>query len=204
MKGLLVLCVAYAVIGCGGEEFTSAGGGGTGGNSADAGGSSGAAGIAGTPSNIVFVTSEKLKGDFGGPAQADTRCNSAAQKVGLAGTFVAWIAATSQPIGKRLTHDGGWKLRDGSVVVNTRQQLASGTLSHAIDVFEDGTPVGGESTQVWTGIRSNAELANDNCGDWQDAGIEGQTGESNSVGNAWTEAAVVACDTERRLYCFQN
>ncbi len=90
----------------------------------------------------VFVTSTTYKaGDLGGLTGADAKCQARAMAAGLTGTFRAWLSdANGQPATRFSKERGPYLLVTGSIVANNWTGLTSGTLRHAINVTELGTP----------------------------------------------------------------
>jgi len=119
----------------------------------------------------VFVTSQLFDGNFGGGQKvlgypmADQRCQTLAQQAGRAGTYKAWLSgrvdtgAGPLPHGvvNRFTQSSvPYALVNGTKVADNWADLADGSLDHAIDLTEQGTPVGSEA-RVWTNTTTGGQ-----------------------------------------------
>jgi hypothetical protein len=214
--------------GAGTVDGAAGGAGGAAGEGNDAAaGSAGESGIqGGEPSHkVVFVTSVGFRGNFGGVAGADAKCQARADAVKLAGTYKAWLsgAELSSSPSVRFTHpDVPYVLVDGSVVADNWADLTDGTLQHAINLSEvhtklsffaftftlaDGTPgLAGSASQ--TCYQGN----NCTCDDWTNGETQGSPTPGSAVGQTygtdkqWTDYSFLnGCgDTGISLYCFEQ
>ena len=170
----------------------------------------------------VFVTSTTYKGgELGGTAGADAKCQARATAAGLTGTFRAWLSQLDSSPGGNFPRDGGpYLLVNGGVVANNWTGLTSGTLRHAINITELGTPaptatVAGCTTPiVWTDTLGDGMVADLGltCGEWTDSsGFDASWGTTSSQVD-WTQgacmgfgtSAATGCGALAPLYCFEQ
>ena len=175
---------------------------------------SGSSGSGGSGDGVmVFVTSGRADGDFGGIAGADALCTAYARSVGLSGSWVAWLSATNGPLhAKDRILDAEYRLVDGTTVVaSDKAQLTTPgvDLDNAISMDEKGDTVAAD-VFVWTGTGNEGLNLEPNCIDWSRA----QAGDMGRIGDAtdsrdpfWTDigtGSIVDCDEMARLYCFSD
>jgi hypothetical protein len=178
----------------------------------DAGiGDSGAVCAPGTCKRVfVSLSSPAPAGKLGGVAAVDTFCQTAANAKALGGTWRAWISDTTTSPSTRFTRASvPYRLLDGSTIAANWTGLTSGTLQHAINVHEDGTPVApAQVYEVWTGTRTNGTYSGNACANWTNDTNVAPTGDVGvtSVANAgWTNIYQQFCDrTTIRVYCFEQ
>ena len=123
----------------------------------------------------VFVTSTTATGNLGGALGANTTCKNLAVAAGLGGTWAAWLS--DNPTGPnaidRVSSAGPWHLvGSGELVAQTKTDLSSGTLKHAIDRDEKGVAV--VSSRVWTGTGTDGKYNSNDCDKWT-TGNSGRT-----------------------------
>ena len=202
--------------GAGGTAGAALESGDSGGQAGDESGSAGSAGSwpsdGGDPTHkVVFVTSTRYGGNFGGVTGADDKCQERALAVNLLGTYKAWISGNelaSSP-SARFTHSTvPYRLLDGSVVADDWADLTDGTLQHAINLSEirskisffaltftlaDGTPglFHSISTTCYTGN-------NCNCDNWTNDQSSGTPTPGSAVGQTY------AVDEKWTDYSFGN
>lgn len=151
---------------------------------------------------IVFASSTRQSGDFGGLAGADALCASLAGDAGLAGTFRAWMSAPGSAAADRLSRDGAPYVRaDGVEIAADWSDLVDGSIAAPINRDENGDPVGGD---VWTGTLADGSLAASHCGGFDSAGGSGRCGDSNASGSGWTDNFTPPCSSTLRLYCVEQ
>ena len=192
----------------------------------------------------VFVTSQLFDGNFGGGQKivghpmADQRCQTAAQQAGRSGTYKAWISGRvdtgAGPLPHGVVHrftqsSGAYVLVNGTKVADNWADLTDGSLDHAIDLTEQGNPVGSEA-RVWTNTTTGGQawdnarqcaagISSDEAGGmwtWS-CGAPGWTagdcrfqsgkyGDAHSTSGSWTGTANsnTGCDTPLHLYCFEQ
>jgi hypothetical protein len=148
------------------------------------------------------------------PAGLDRRQNNLrhpGRQPGIARAGSPWLSdGNITPAGTVLLAAGPstrFTLVDGTPVANSRAELASGTLRHAINLTESGAAGTSNPGQVWTNALPSGEAAgtaSGHCAGWtSEAGGSGNTGEATSVTQSWTTGTSAACSEYRRLYCFQ-
>jgi len=160
--------------------------------------------------SIVFISSEIYQGyDLGGLYGADQRCRSLAAKGGLLRpeTFLAWLSTPTMSAADRLLHSRGrYKLVNGLVIAQDWASLTSGSLLNTITVDENSQS---QDTRVWTGTLADGQPAvgSEFCGDWDDDSgllLFGGAGRSLAADSGWSFFAQGGCDSQYRLYCFEN
>ena len=175
------------------------------------------------PARYVFVTSLTSKGDLGGLAGADARCQSMAEGAGLTGTYLAWLSTKYTDPAERFTQDDRpFILVDGTVVASGWDELTSGALQHAITLTETGaTPeliqaVWGSCdypgptnyrAAVFSAVAYNGESLNDlNCSEWTKSIGEAIFGVWLDAAMQWTTWCSMpeGCNIPSRHYCFQQ
>ncbi len=159
---------------------------------------------------VVFVTSATYSGNLGGVAGADAKCAARATAAGLSGTFKAWISAGfSDPSSTFTRSTFPYELVDTTVVANNWAALVSGTLSHAINLDENGAAVVGLG-RVWTGTYRDGTTnghPGQLCLDWTTGEFGAPTGAQGGLSKTdseWTYWQIRTCDFLGNLYCFQQ
>jgi hypothetical protein len=160
----------------------------------------------------VFLSSQSPApaGKLGGIAGGDAFCQSTANAHQLGGAWKAWLSdATSSPSARFVRATVPYRLLDGSLVANDWTALTSGTLAHAINVFEDGTTVeAGTSFEVWTGTSAAGVYSSYSCSNWMNdtaTAPTGIVGVSDLTTAGWTIVYQQFCNrTTLRLYCFEQ
>lgn len=149
---------------------------------------------------LLFVTSETFKGDLGGVAGADAKCDDAARAAGLGGAWRAWISVPDDDAIDRIEDVGPWYLPDGDTMVFAdRAQLAT-TPSAPLDQTELGDTV--TPMAVWTGTNVGGTSGSSDCAAWTvpiaNTGIVGRT---DSTSSEWTDDVVNGCIVSIPIYC---
>jgi hypothetical protein len=171
----------------------------------------------------VFVTSTTYKGgDLGGLTGADAKCQARAMAAGLTGTFRAWLSdADGQPATRFTKESGPYLLVTGNVVANNLTQVTSGTLRHAINVTELGTPaptatIPGCTTPIaWSNTTSDGYIGDpgSTCGDWTDSSVSAAWFGTTALQSGWTGPVCMAvagaspatgCGALAPLFCFEQ
>lgn len=164
----------------------------------------------------VFITSGMLTGAMGGLAGADAVCQSLADGAGLTGTYLAWLSDGIVAPAFRFTHaTEPYVLVDGTPIAEDWADLVDGTLMHAIDLTEGGTPpaqgthVCGQ-TAVWSNVTADGGHADaaSHCVGWTDAnGIQSHSGRWDLTGADWSAscfAGGATCLWAAPIYCFEQ
>ena len=168
----------------------------------------------GANSCTVFITSTTHNGNLGGLTGADAICNQLASNAGLpgAGNYLAWLTIypPEQSPSTRFTHASvPYKRVDGVQVASNWSDLTDGSITQPINVDENGNPI--NLSSVWTSTASNGTVLPDpaECGtEWMSAinGLVGAVGLAGAgrTDATWTAFGYATCDTQVRLYCFQQ
>jgi hypothetical protein len=161
----------------------------------------------------VFVSSNSPVpgGNLGGVAAMDTYCQSLASTNRLGGSWKVWLSE-SDPMTSpsvRFTHATvPYRLLNGNIVANNWAALTSGTLAHAINVTEDGLPLGTGSYEVWTGTTITGTYSGNACANWTNATASlpnADVGVTNQTGAGWTRVYRQFCNrTTVHVYCFEQ
>ncbi|HRI71476.1 MAG TPA: hypothetical protein PK156_44890, partial [Polyangium sp.] len=170
----------------------------------------------------VFVTSTIYKGDLGGLAGADAKCQTRAKAAGLDGEFKAWLSDSKTSAASRLTHAQVPYVRvDGSVLAKDWTEWTSGQLRVPLQLTELGGwptiiphPPGCDNSLVWTNTKEDGSLVSKTrtCNDWTDGasppgpdkgGIWGQT-HSTSLWSNECKSELTGCKDEFPLYCIEQ
>lgn len=169
----------------------------------------------------VFVTSQRVAGDFNGKrgqAGADNICQTLASGAKLGGKFVAYVSETTKPAIDHLVDVGPWYLVDRrTLVFPNKLAIASGPPMRKIDRDENGNEPSDPllvQSRVWTGTLTNGApagaagtAANFMCSDWQVA-VQGQNGTAGEWDSndrvAWVQGRNPSCSDLNRLYCFEQ
>ena len=167
-------------------------------------------GDAGSTRKRVFVTSGLFNGNLGGVSGADIKCNDAATGADLGGEWIAWVSTADELIVDRLNDVGPWYLVDGqTLVADNKGQLTAPDrepeLHHAIDMTEAGGAL--SSGLVWTGTKADGTLLPSRCSEWlssSPAPAYGYTGNLDQANRYWTDNLSGGCNTQARLYCFEQ
>ena len=162
----------------------------------------------------VFVTSQKLQGDFGGLLTADQFCQSAAVFAGLPGTYMAWLSdGNLRPATRFVASVYPYVLRDGSVVADDFTDLLDGVLDHAINMDELGL-LAPEKTYVWSGVKADGYTAYSGCNKWTQTkdpndddwpyNLYGFVGQAWQTTDDWALSTQQPCYLKYSLYCFEQ
>ncbi|MGB5811357.1 MAG: hypothetical protein WBG86_12545 [Polyangiales bacterium] len=225
VSGLSILALVFAV-GCGdpsgaGGAAGKGGEGGFGGNAgaggeggfggdAGAGGEGGAGGIGPIQDKIVFVTSTVHQGSLGGLEGADAVCNEAAADAGLPGTFLAWLAdSTDSPDTRFAKSEQPYVRTDGKHIADSYDDLVTQGPHRDIKVDEYGERVHWLPGSAWTNVRPDGTTKSETrtCEDWStdDHHALSYFGWYLKQDGHWTDAHIKSfCAIPRRLYCFQQ
>lgn len=153
---------------------------------------------------LVFVTSERYNGNFGGIAGADRICQTLASKAGLSGMFKAWISdGRSSPSSSFKRSDVPYVLTDGTQIAANWRELTDSSLDAPINLDEYKRP---SKVSVWTGTNENGTSGKTNCRGWtnDEYGNAGLEGTSNYKDDSWTYIGEYNCNQKLALFCFQQ
>jgi hypothetical protein len=148
--------------------------------------------------NVVFVSSARYGGDLGGLAGADAKCAALASAAGLAGTFKAFLFASSGGAPGRLGAARGWVRPDGKPFADTVADLTAGRILHPPRIDETGADVGQD--WAWSGSTDGTVT----CDDWVTGAntMPGRGGATSGTAGLWVSYELPTCATPHRLYCF--
>lgn len=164
---------------------------------------------------VVFVTSEIYKGNLGGIAGADLKCNNLAAEAGLQGVYKAWLSTQEISVNSWL-----YNYEFGTAFINTENELSAiwdgvalTDLDWPIRADEYGS-VHVEYSRAWTctivdgTYDSGCGLANDSaCDGWRsdNLNLSAAWGYSLATSPQWTSFEYnISCFRDVRLYCFQQ
>ncbi len=160
---------------------------------------------------IVFVTSAKFTGNFGGALGADAKCQEVANASKFAGrTFKAWVAdATTSPASRFNKNGAAWVRPDGQQVAASWADLVDGTISAPINVTEQGTTYSGP---VVSGVKADGTYMGNakwDCSGWTHdtliSGEFGHVGFAFGVDKLWSDAnGGNLCSDLQPIYCFEQ
>jgi hypothetical protein len=154
--------------------------------------------------NLVFATSSRTKGNVGGLAAADTRCNDAARAAGLGGRWVALLGDSGTDARSRLKLAGGAEVRglirmDGQPIADTVADLVAHKVWYPVAFTETGEPYDGF---VWTGSDDEGNRHGQDCLGWNGTGAGGGGAAGlASGGGTMLNVGVMPCDNEFPIYC---
>ncbi|HEY2387755.1 MAG TPA: hypothetical protein VGK30_12400 [Candidatus Binatia bacterium] len=153
--------------------------------------------------NRVFVTSATVNGNFGGLAQGDTACQTAATGAGLPGTWVAWLSDGSTDAKSRLGTARGFVRTDGAPFGDTVASISSNPhILNTIHLDEHGANVG--TVTVWTGTDGDGTKSSSTCANWTSTSGSATIGSTGAGPDAWTASITQSCNAPRHLYCFET
>ncbi len=158
--------------------------------------------------SVIFVTSERYRGDINGLAGADQRCRMLAAIEGLPrfDMFRAWLSTAETAAADRLLHSRGrYVLVNGLVVAEDWDGLVSGTLLHPIDVDEMSQT---QSSAAWTGTLFDGQpsFGSEFCNGWTtfSGDVLGGTGLLSKIDATWSFFEDVNCNADLHLYCIEQ
>jgi len=124
----------------------------------------------------IFVTEAAHNGNFGGLAEADAICASQATMSGYSGTYKALLGTSAR------NTSSNWVLTANTEYVQAGSSKVIGTTnSSAVFTFPLTNSFGTISTMSWTGLTSNWAVSSDNCSDWTDGNVNGNTGNNEAT-----------------------
>ncbi len=160
----------------------------------------------------VFITSSTFKGNLGGLAGADDKCQAEAD--GLAsivpsGTYLAWLSDGTDSPATRFTKSAHpYMLPDGTKIAENFTDLTDGSILHAINIDSTGKALG--LNYFWTGTNADGTTAQYlvTCDGWTAdpvANFHGMSGRTNISTNLWSSRnSRASCNYRNNLACFQQ
>mgnify|MGYP003378289368 CR=1 FL=1 len=155
----------------------------------------------------VFITSGTFRGSAisllgGAPGSlgADVLCGRVAVTAGLTGTFRAWLSDTNQAAAQHVPEPGPFYDVTRTRLVFTKNPAEAIPLIPIPD--QNGLQLPGGDRSAWTGSTTAGLKLND-CDGWTASGEVGTGGDGN-VPLQWASSGARACNTSRRLYCFEK
>ncbi len=150
----------------------------------------------------VFVTNGAYLPDFGGVTGADDECQLSAARVGLGGTWVAWVSGDGADAIDWVPDVGPWYDVLGRLILLDCASLGS-TPVMPVTLDEHGLDQAGEP--AWTGTAPGGRTSELDCVGWTDSSGSsyGTTGRVGDL-SMWTSAYDDYCATSAHLYCFEN
>ena len=157
---------------------------------------------------IVFLTSEAVKGDFGGVAGADVVCRGFAEEAGLQRweEYRAWLSVGANTAASRVPLvDRPYYRLDGLEIAENSGKLLSSKLLQPANISEKKKNLG--FCPVWTNSLPDGMTTSESldCQSFSnpDAADEAYVGFANKTDDQWTHAEVTSyCSDSARLYCF--
>ena len=157
----------------------------------------------------VFVTTGVSGGDMGGLTGADRICLDAANRAGVGGQWLAWLADDTDSPSTRFTRgEGGYSLIDGTVIATGWHDLVDGEVDAPINLDLTGSLI--SDVLVWSNVSVSGEaigrMPNESCSNWagDSDGSSGMTGDSGKIDSGWTHGANRPCTSQLHLYCFEQ
>lgn len=159
--------------------------------------------------NIVFLTSTTHDENLGGLSGADNICQDLATIAGLPGTYLAWLSdSTDSPSTRFARSIVPYVLTDGTQVADDWSDLTDGNIDAPINRDEKKQSYSNLG-RAWTNTKGDGtKNAPVHCENWTTANPAGDlstvAGDFFSQGMNWTNASQANCQTNLRLYCFQQ
>jgi hypothetical protein len=156
----------------------------------------------------VFVSSSTYSGNLGGTAGADATCGQLATAASLGGQWMAWVSDdASSPSSRFDQATYAYRRLDGTVVAADWTSLTSGTLAAGVELDENGQPVAGGTSEVWTATNTDGTLSADGCNSFTSGSSSAPTvvvGVSGNTDGTWTDVYLQFCDRSDHVYCFEQ
>jgi hypothetical protein len=162
--------------------------------------------------NLVFVSSATYATTLGSALAYDAKCNELATAAGINNTagngYVAWTSDASTDAVTRLGAAQNFILMDGRPFARTKASfLDDNAILYPIRLSEKGVDVG--EAQVMSGTDTDGAYSSPatSCNDWT-GGLVPSDGvlAGSSVGGpiSWGGGGVVACNKDKRIFCFNK
>ena len=157
---------------------------------------------------IVFLTSESMKGDFGGVDGADAVCRSFAKGAGLQkwDQYRAWLSVGASTAASRVPLvDRPYYRLDGLKIAENSGEMLSSKLLQPMNISEKKEDLG--PSKVWTNTLPDGTTTSeqDDCQSFSSADLSvlAYVGFAKKTDSQWTHAEAISyCDQDARLYCF--
>ncbi len=158
----------------------------------------------------VFITSSTFKGNLGGLAGADDKCQAEADgpaSIVPSGTYLAWLSdGTDSPDTRFTKSSHPYILPDGTKIAEDFTDLTDGSILHKINSDPTGKPLGLQL--FWTGTKSNGTTSQYivTCAGWTSlpAAVRGVDGSTLKTSTLWSARGTRECGVSLRLACFQQ
>lgn len=164
----------------------------------------------------MFITSTLYGGNLGGVTGADAKCATAATSGGLSGTYLAWIADStdaSAPANRFTQASVPYRRVDLVKVANNWAGLTSGTLLANINIDELGNP-SSILDNNYSGLKpfhsnvnaNGTRVGTTNCTDWTATTGNGRIGDAKQSGATWSDTNLQSCSTFATMHilCVQQ
>ncbi len=134
---------------------------------------------------------------IGGLTGADSKCQSRAATLGLAGSYKAILSDETTSAASRLTLTYPVTKTDGSTTIDTDGLFDGSLTTNTIDA--------GYNEYIWTGTSSAGALKTGlTCDNWSATGTNGSTGRGDDRSNYLDRSASRACTNSYSFYCIQQ
>jgi hypothetical protein len=174
---------------------------------------------------LVFVSSQRHAGDFGGVIGADSFCQNLASIAGLSGTFKAWLSEStyvSSPVGRFIQSSIPYTLVDGTTIANDWSDLTDGSIQNPINIDEYGNASIASMVYSFTQIDGSPGLFGSstsscygddcNCNNWTNPNGQGSPTPGSAVGQTgittddWTDYSFgnFCGPSGYPVYCFEQ
>jgi len=159
----------------------------------------------------VFVTSAKFKGNLGGLAGADDKCQAEADgpaSIVPSGTYLAWLSDGTDSPDTRFTKSAHpYMLLDGTKIAENYTDLTDGSILHAINIDSTGKALGLQL--FWTGTKADGTTSQNlvTCHGWTSppgTRFYGRVGSTVKTSTTWSAQSRRPCGRSLRLACFQQ
>ena len=156
------------------------------------------------PHRRVFVSSGTYKGNLGGLAGGDAKCQSMADAAGLGGIWKVWLSDSTTNAIDRIP-DAAYTDVCGNVLINGKSDIADGEITGAIRRAENRYYMW-EYTYVLTGTENNGMKTIKTCNDWTDSTHHYGATLGQALDNAaWSGGDAASCSASvTHLYCFET